>query len=84
MAFRFVRPQELVHEFIRTGTEVEGVDTVGDVFDHVLTACAQEPHPGSDHMWVTMVDVGGRTSARTASPCRSCAAPRTSTRATTS
>ena len=54
-------PAELVAEFIRTGTEVESVDTVGESFDHVVTAqvVSKEPHPDSDHMWVTKVDVGG-------------------------
>lgn len=54
-------PEELSREFIRTGTEVEAIDTVGESFDHVVTAkvVSKEPHPDSDHMWVTMVDVGG-------------------------
>lgn len=53
-------PADLVAEFIRTGTEVESVDTVGEAFDHVVTAqvVSKEPHPDSDHMWVTKVDVG--------------------------
>ena len=53
-------PAELVAEFIRTGTEVESVDTVGEAFDHIVTAqvVSKEPHPDSDHMWVTKVDVG--------------------------
>ena len=53
-------PADLVAEFIRTGTEVESVDTVGESFDHVVTArvVSKEPHPDSDHMWVTKVDVG--------------------------
>lgn len=43
-----------------TGTGVEGVETLGSVFEgvvvgHVLTC---EPHPDSDHMHVTTVDVG--------------------------
>ncbi len=43
-----------------TGTGVEGVETLGDTFDHVVTAqvVSKEPHPDSDHMWVCMVDVG--------------------------
>lgn len=53
-------PDELSREFIRTGTEVEAIDTVGETFDHVVTGqiVSKEPHPDSDHMWVTMVDVG--------------------------
>lgn len=53
-------PSELAAEFIRTGTEVESIDRVGEAFDHVVTGkvVSKEPHPDSDHMWVTMVDVG--------------------------
>ena len=53
-------PEELSREYIRTGTEVEAIETVGDAFDHIVTAqvVSKEPHPDSDHMWVTMVDVG--------------------------
>ncbi len=43
-----------------TGTGVEGVERTGASFDHVVTAQVVEkkPHPDSDHMWVTKVDVG--------------------------
>ena len=43
-----------------TGTGVEGVDRIGDAFDHVVTAqvVKKEAHPDSDHMWVCQVDVG--------------------------
>ncbi len=53
-------PEELAAEFIRTGTEVESIDTVGESFDNVVTAkvVSKTPHPDSDHMWITMVDVG--------------------------
>ncbi len=53
-------PDELSREYIRTGTEVEAIETVGDAFEHVVTAqvVSKEPHPDSDHMWVTKVDVG--------------------------
>lgn len=53
-------PSELATEFIRTGTEVEAIETVGESFDHIVTAkvLSKEPHPDSDHMWVTKVDVG--------------------------
>ena len=30
-------PSELAREFIRTGTEVEAIETVGEAFDHVVT-----------------------------------------------
>ena len=44
-----------------TGTGVEGVETLGAAFDHVVTAkvLKKEHHPDSDHMWVYSVDVGG-------------------------
>ena len=63
-------PQELVAELIRTGTEVEGVDTVGQSFDHVVTGqvLTKEPHPDSDHMWVTTVDVGAANLGKDGSP----------------
>ena len=53
-------PSELSREFIRTGTEVEAIETVGESFDHIVTAkvVSKEAHPDSDHLWVTMVDVG--------------------------
>ena len=37
-----------------TGTGVEGVETLGAAFDHVVTAkvLKKEHHPDSDHMWV--------------------------------
>ena len=63
-------PEELSREFIRTGTEVEAIDTVGESFDHVVTAkvVSKDPHPDSDHMWVTMVDVGGYNLGEDGSP----------------
>lgn len=53
-------PSELSREFIRTGTEVEAIETVGESFGHIVTAkvLSKEAHPDSDHLWVTMVDVG--------------------------
>ena len=53
-------PSELSREFIRTGTEVEAIETVGESFDRIVTAkvLSKEAHPDSDHLWVTMVDVG--------------------------
>ncbi|SCH18435.1 Phenylalanine--tRNA ligase beta subunit [uncultured Collinsella sp.] len=63
-------PEELSREFIRTGTEVEAIDTVGESLDHVVTAkvVSKEPHPDSDHMWVTMVDVGNYNLGEDGSP----------------
>ena len=53
-------PSELSREFIRTGTEVEAIECVGESFDRIVTAkvLSKEAHPDSDHLWVTMVDVG--------------------------
>ena len=53
-------PSVLVQEYTRTGTEVEAVETLGTNFDHIVTAkiLKKEPHPDSDHLWVTLVDVG--------------------------
>ncbi len=80
-------PKDLVNEYIRTGTEVEGVERVGADLDHVYTAqvVSKKPHPDSDHMWLCQSPLATRTSTRTATPCRCrlCAAPRTSTRAIT-
>ena len=55
-------PRELQRELIRTGTEVEAMDTVGESFDHVVTAqvVSKEPHPDSDHMWLCQVSVGDK------------------------
>ena len=55
-------PKELSDEYIRTGTEVEAIDIVGESFDHVVTAQVLEkaPHPDSDHMYVCKVSVGDK------------------------
>lgn len=52
--------EEVVSELVRTGTEVESLEYKGSQFDGVVTAkvLSKEPHPDSDHMWVTMVDLG--------------------------
>ena len=53
-------PSELSREFIRTGTEVEAIECVGESFDRIVTAkvVSKQAHPDSDHLWVTLVDVG--------------------------
>ena len=55
-------PKELSDEYIRTGTEVEAIDIVGESFEHVVTAQVLEktPHPDSDHMYVCKVSVGDK------------------------
>lgn len=39
-------PKTLSDEYIRTGTEVEAIDTVGESFDHVVTAAVTEIREG--------------------------------------
>ena len=53
-------PQELVNEFVRTGTEVEAVDKTGADLKNVVTGqiLTAERHPNSDHMWICQVSVG--------------------------
>ncbi len=53
-----------------TGTGVEGVESRGDAFDHIVCGkiISKEPHPDSDHMWVTMVDVGNAHLGQDGSP----------------
>ena len=53
-----------------TGTGVEGVEKLGDAFDHVVTAqvVSKEPHPDSDHMWVCKVDVGDKNLGENGEP----------------
>ena len=53
-------PQDLVREFVRTGTEVEAVERVGADITNVVTSQVLEkvPHPDSDHMYVCKMDVG--------------------------
>ncbi|MBP3893261.1 MAG: phenylalanine--tRNA ligase subunit beta [Atopobiaceae bacterium] len=55
-------PADLVAEFVRTGTEVEGVEDTGAALKHVVTGHVLEavPHPDSDHMQVCKVDVGAK------------------------
>ena len=55
-------PADLVKEFIRTGTEVEAVEKVGENLENVVTGYVVEavPHPDSDHMWLCKVSVGER------------------------
>ena len=43
-----------------TGTGVEGVDKLGANYDRIVTSeiVSFEPHPDSDHLWITKVNVG--------------------------
>ncbi len=53
-------PLDLVAELVRTGTEVEAVETAGQALDHVVTGYIEscEQHPNADKLHVCMVDVG--------------------------
>ncbi|MGI6229965.1 MAG: phenylalanine--tRNA ligase subunit beta [Tractidigestivibacter sp.] len=55
-------PNDLVKEFVRTGTEVEAVEKVGANLDKVYTAqiVSKKRHPDSDHMWLCQVSVGDK------------------------
>ena len=63
-------PQELVAEFVRTGTEVEGVEDTGASLKGVVTGHVLEcaPHPDSDHMHVCTVDVGQKNVGKDGTP----------------
>ena len=63
-------PKDLEREFVRTGTEVEAVERVGANLDHVVTAqvVSKESHPDSDHMYVTLVDVGNNNVDKDGNP----------------
>ncbi len=51
---------ELCDRLDLTGTEVEGVEKLGEAFDKIVTGEIVEKtaHPDADHLWVTKVDVG--------------------------
>ena len=63
-------PQDLVAEFVRTGTEVEAVVRMGADFDNVVTGqvVSKEPHPDSDHMWKLAVSVGTKNVDKDGNP----------------
>ena len=63
-------PEDLISEFVRTGTEVEGVERTGEAFDHIYVGhvISKEPHPDSDHMSVCMVDVGSANTDKNGNP----------------
>ena len=45
-----------------TGTAVEGFETTGQAFEHIVVGhiLTREKHPDADKLWVTTVDVGAR------------------------
>ena len=53
-------PQVLYRELVRTGTEVETIENVGEHLENVVIGqvVSKEPHPDSDHMWLCQVSVG--------------------------
>lgn len=53
-------PEHLAQELVRTGTEVEALETQGEALENVVVGFVEtcEPHPDSDHMHVTTVNVG--------------------------
>ncbi len=63
-------PKALVKEYIHTGTEVEAVEKVGANLEHVVTGkiLTKVPHPDSDHMWLTTVDVGEKNLGKDGKP----------------
>lgn len=63
-------PQDLVAEFVRTGTEVEGVIKVGADLANVVTGqvISKEPHPNSDHLWLCQVSVGAKNLGKDGNP----------------
>lgn len=63
-------PKDLVKEYIHTGTEVEAVEKVGADLEHVVTGkvLTKVPHPDSDHMWLTTVDVGTKNVGKDGKP----------------
>ncbi len=63
-------PKDLVKEYIHTGTEVEAVEKVGADLEHVVTGkvLTKVPHPDSDHMWLTTVDVGMKNVGKDGKP----------------
>ena len=63
-------PADLVAEFVRTGTEVEGVEDTASSMKGVVTGYVVDcmPHPDSDHMHVCTVDVGQKNLGKDGKP----------------
>ena len=63
-------PQELVNQFVRTGTEVEAVEKMGADLKNVVTGqiLTAERHPNSDHMWICQVSVGKKNTDADGNP----------------
>ena len=63
-------PKELYRELIRTGTEVETIENVGEHLDHVVVGqvLSKQPHPDSDHMWLCKVSVGDQNVDKDGNP----------------
>ena len=54
------KPRELASRLTAAGLEVEGIETVGNIPNGVVTAkiLSRKPHPDSDHLSVCMVSTG--------------------------
>ena len=63
-------PKVLYRELIRTGTEVETIENVGEHLDHVVIGqvVSKQPHPDSDHMWLCKVSVGAQNTDAEGNP----------------
>lgn len=63
-------PEDLAQDLVCTGTEVEGIETLGEALEHVVVGYVEacEPHPDSDHMHVTTVNVGKHNLAKDGEP----------------
>lgn len=63
-------PADLVAEFVRTGTEVEGIEDTASGLKGVVTGYVADcvPHPDSDHMHVCTVDVGTKNLGKDGEP----------------
>ena len=63
-------PKVLYRELIRTGTEVETIENVGEHLDHVVIGqvVSKQPHPDSDHMWLCKVSVGDQNTDAEGNP----------------
>lgn len=54
------QPRELAARLTAAGLEVEGIESIGNIPDGVVTAkiLSREPHPNSDHMSICQVSTG--------------------------
>ncbi|MFM7469072.1 MAG: phenylalanine--tRNA ligase subunit beta [Vampirovibrionales bacterium] len=57
-------PQEVAEALTRSGLEIESLETVGPMFEHVIVAkvVALEPHPNADKLRLVTLEVAPNTS----------------------